>query len=95
MVRLNDALRLAEPTSGVDAVRQMRHRARIVRAACPELLIDTDDWAMPDRATWRAWQRAKPDVGVPSLYYVDRLDVSGEELTEEDAALLREVWGRS
>ena len=26
---------------------QMRHRAEVARAACPELLIDTDDWRVP------------------------------------------------
>jgi hypothetical protein len=95
MVRLNDALRLAEPTTGVAVVRQMRHRARIVRAACRELLIDTDDWAMPDRATWREYQLAKPEIGVPALYYVDSIDISGEPLTEDDAALVRDVWSRA
>jgi hypothetical protein len=95
MIRLNDALRLAEPTDGVAVVRQMRHRALIVQAACPELLIDTDDWAMPDRATWRAYQLTKPEIGVPALYYVDSIDVSGEPLTDDDSALVRDVWRRA
>jgi hypothetical protein len=29
---------------------------------------------------------------VPALYYVDRIDCSGEELTADDLALVAETW---
>jgi hypothetical protein len=92
MVRLNDALRLSDPRPWKPVVPQMLHRARIARAAVPELLVDSDDWAMPDLATWREFQRAKAGLGVPSLYYATHIDQSGEALGPEDDALLRELW---
>lgn len=95
MVRLNDMLRLDDPGPLPPVVAQMRHRAAIARAACPELLIDTDDWAVPSKREWRAYLDAKPELGVPSLYYATELDVSGEELDDDDYAALRAAWGRA
>jgi hypothetical protein len=95
MVRLNDMLRLDDPgpLRPETVVPQMRHRARIVHAALPHTLVDTDDWAVPDLATWRAYLEAKPELGVPSLYYATHIDVSGEALEDEDYATLRRVLG--
>jgi hypothetical protein len=95
MVRLNDTLRLADPRPWPPVVPQMLHRARIVRAACPDALIDTDDWAMPDRATFREYLERQPELGVPALYYVDRIDLSGEPLLEEDFEAIRRAWRRA
>jgi hypothetical protein len=92
MLRLNDALRLDDPRPLADLVAQMRHRAAIVRAACPGVPIDTDDWCAPDRAGWRAYAEAKVELGVPALYYTTRLDLSGEPLDDDDAALIRRTW---
>jgi hypothetical protein len=85
MIRLNDMI-------GGDIVEQMTARAEIVRAACPELPIDTDDWRVPNKPEWRAFLERKPEIGVPSLYYATHLDCTGEELDEDDYAALRRVW---
>lgn len=95
MVRLNDMLRLDDPDPLLPVVAQMRHRAAIAQAACPELLIDTDDWAVPNKHEWRAYLDAKPELGVPSLYYATELDVSGEQLGDDDYVALRAAWGRA
>ncbi len=92
MVRLNDMLRLERIQPGTDVVRQMRHRAQVAAAACPELLIDTDDWQVPDRAAWRAYAELQPSLGVPCLYFTDHIGVSGEPLLEEDYQMLRATW---
>jgi hypothetical protein len=94
MVRLNDMLRLVDPgrIRPETVVPQMRHRAALTRAAQPHTLVDTDDWAIPDLATWRDYLRAKPELGVPSLYYATHLDVSGEALAAEDYAALRALF---
>ena len=94
MVRLNDMLRLDDPGSMPPVVPQMRYRAAVVRAACPEVLIDTDDWTVPDKATWREYLELKPDLGVPSLYYVTDVDLTGERLDEDDYAAIRRTWAR-
>lgn len=96
MVRLNDMLRLDDPgpLRPETVVPQMRHRAAIARAALPHMLIDTDDWAVPDLATWRAYLGVKRELGVPSLYYATHLDVSGEALEDEDFAKLRTLMER-
>ncbi|HWE10369.1 MAG TPA: hypothetical protein VG325_13530 [Solirubrobacteraceae bacterium] len=94
MIRLNDMLRLDldDPHAGTPVVAQMRHRAAVARAACPELLIDTDDWCAPSLAAWREYLAAKPGLGVPALYYADTIDATGERLEAADYAALRRTW---
>lgn len=92
MIRLNDMIRLGDGSGPASVVPQMRHRAEVVRAACPEVLIDTDDWAVPSLAAWREYLREKPSLGVPALYYADSLDGSGERLGPEDYRALRDIW---
>lgn len=94
MIRLNDMLRLDDVGPYPPVVPQMRHRAAVARAACPGLLIDTDDWAVPDKQTWREYLDAKVALGVPALYYATHLHVSGEALGPDDYAALREAWAR-
>jgi hypothetical protein len=36
---------------------------------------------------WRAYLEIKPELGVPSLYYADHLDVTGERLAARQARL--------
>jgi hypothetical protein len=93
MIRLNDMLRIDDP-GPPQVVEQMRYRAAVVRAACPELLVDTDDWQAPSRAEWRRYLRAKIELGVPALYYATHLDATGEPLEPADYAALRTLWGR-
>jgi hypothetical protein len=91
MLRLNDMLRIDDPGPPA-VVEQMRYRAAVAAAACPELPIDTDDWQPPSRAIWREYLRAKGELGVPALYYATHLDATGEPLEEADYAALREAW---
>ena len=88
MIRLNDLNR------GTDIARAMKHRARIAAIACPDALIDTDNWPMTDKATWRAYTQLQPELGVPSLYYTSHIDSTGEALDAGDYELIREVWAR-
>ena len=53
MIRLNDVL--SPSGTRLPVVEQMELRAAVTRAACPELLIDTDDWPIGDLDTWRAY----------------------------------------
>jgi hypothetical protein len=92
MLRLNDALRLDDPDPIVDIVPQMQYRAAVIRASCPDHLIDTDDWCAPNLATWRAYATAKPALGVPALYYATHLDLTGEAFEAADYELLRRTW---
>jgi hypothetical protein len=95
MVRLNDMLRLDDPgpLRPETVVPQMRHRAAVAAAALPDRLVDTDDWTIPDLATWREYLAVKPELGVPSLYYATHLDLTGEPLEDEDYEELRHVIG--
>jgi hypothetical protein len=68
MIRLND-VNLRAPV-----VPQMTHRARVVAAACPQLLVDTDNWPMADPESFRQYVRLQPRLGVPSLYYATHVD---------------------
>lgn len=62
-------------TPGTGVLDTMTHRARLATSACPELLIDTDGWALPSQVAYRSWTSAQAGLGVPSLYYTVRLDV--------------------
>jgi hypothetical protein len=86
MLRLND-INVLRPV-----VPQMRHRARVAAAACPETLIDTDNWPLPDRAAWREYLAVQPELGVPALYYATHVDSTGEPLTADDYAAIRAAW---
>ncbi len=90
-----DMIRLNDINVGKDVNRAMTHRARVARLGCPEAVIDTDNWPITDKATWRAYIQLQPELGVPSLYFATHIDSTGEALTPEDYALLREVWARS
>lgn len=91
VVRLND---ISCPPGVVELASEMRHRARLARAACPEALIDADNWPCPDRRLWGEYVAAQPEIGIPSLYYATGIDLSGEPLQPEDYALVRQAWGR-
>jgi hypothetical protein len=91
-VDVTDMIRLNDVVGGVDLVEQMEFRADVVRAVVPELPIDTDDWRVPDKRSWRAYLERKREIGVPSLYYASHLDATGEELDEDDYAALRKAF---
>jgi hypothetical protein len=97
MVRLNDMLRLDDPgpIRPETVVPQMRHRAAIASAALPDRLIDTDDWTIPDLATWRDYLQVKGELGVPAIYYATTLDLTDEAFTDDDYAAMAEVLGGS
>jgi hypothetical protein len=55
MIRLNDMPRIDDGAPFPPIVPQMRYRAAVVRAACPDLLIDTDDWCVPASSGGSTW----------------------------------------
>ncbi len=89
-----DMIRLNDINKDKDVPSQMKHRARVARIACPDALIDTDNWPIKDRASWRDYTHLQPELGVPSLYYATHIDTTREALTAEDYALIREVWAK-
>ncbi len=76
-VDVTDMLRLNDVNTGTDVVAQMTHRATVARAACPGVLVDTDNWPMPDGDAFRAFVARQPELGVPSLYFATDLPVPG------------------
>lgn len=90
-----DMIRLNDINMGSDVNKAMRHRARIARLACPEAIIDTDNWPIKDKATWRAYMEIQPELGVPSLYFATHIDTTQEPLTADDYTLIRAVWAKS
>jgi len=92
MVRLNDIVRTDDDDPRGRVVAQMRRRAEVVQAACPEVLVDTDDWCMPNLAEWREYAEEKHLLGVPSLYYARAVDATGETFEARDYATLRRTW---
>ena len=87
-IRLNDICEHYQDS----IVRKMEFRAEMARLACPGLLIDTDNWPCPSRRSWLEYMKIQPQVGIPSLYYVSRIDSSLEEIKEEDWKTVASVW---
>jgi hypothetical protein len=89
---VTDMIRLNDVNTKQAVLPQMWHRARVAQAACPDLLIDPDNWQMPDLATWRSYLAVQGQIGVPSLYYASHVDLSRESLEEGDYAAIAEAW---
>ncbi len=86
MIRLND-INIAK-----DVRRSMTHRAKIAQLACRDAIIDTDNWPIKDKRTWRSYMQLQPELGVPSLYYATHIDSTQEPLDDDDYALIRDTW---
>lgn len=89
-----DMIRLNDVNTGSDINPAMIHRARIARIACPNAVIDTDNWPMPNKEAWRAYVEIQADLGVPSLYLATHVDATQEPLEAADYQLIRDVWQR-
>jgi len=94
MVRLNDVLKRDIHGVAVPVVDQLRFRHAIATRALPEHPVDTDQWPMPSRAEWLEYSAAQPALGVPSLYYLESIDRSGEHIQPEDLATIAGTWAR-
>ncbi len=96
MVRLNDMADLSRLSAGVaqDTNAEMTHRARVARIACPEALIDTDNWPVTSKQNWLEYVALQPDLGVPALYFASGIDITQERLEPDDFDLLRQQWAR-
>lgn len=89
---VTDMIRLNDINIEWDVNKAMRHRAKVAALACPEAIIDTDNWPIPDKATWRAYVEIQAELGVPSLYFATHIDRTHEPLTAEDYQLVQQVW---
>lgn len=92
MVRLNDILERDVHGNVVPASQQLHFRADIVKAANSRMLIDTDQWPISDKRQWLDYVQEQPLLGVPSLYYVESIDGSGEIITDEDLVMVAKSW---
>jgi hypothetical protein len=92
MVRLNDILEHDPSGKPVPAVDQLAFRHAVVSAALPEHPVDTDQWPIAGLAQWRAYVLTQSRFGVPALYYAERLDRTGEQLSDDDLALVASTW---
>lgn len=95
MVRLNDVLDSDPSGRPVPAAEQLLFRHAVVSRAMPDHLIDTDQWPMQTRADWLGYAEQQAGLGVPSLYYVERIDNSGEEITGDDLEQVARWWGHA
>jgi hypothetical protein len=89
-----DMIRLNDINTGKDVNAAMQHRARIAALACPNALIDTDNWPITDLAAWRKYLPLQVQLGVPALYCVTEIDNTGEQLQDDDYALVRDLWAQ-
>lgn len=87
---VTDMIRLNDINGSASVNKQMAHRARVAQAACPDLLIDTDNWPMPSIEQWRRYVKLQPRLGVAALYFTDT--VAGKALQESDYTAIRRSW---
>jgi len=92
MVRLNDVTEHDVHRRRVPVTDQLAMRHAIASRVLPEHLIDTDQWPMPDRASWLDYVAAQPRYGVPALYYVEAIDNSGERIESADLEAVAASW---
>ena len=95
MIRLNDMVdltRLDDPNYRVDVSATLRNRSAVARIGCPSALIDTDNWPVRDKASWREFVKLQPTIGVPSLYFATHIDLTQEPLNDSDYRAVREAW---
>ena len=76
----------------VAVVDQLRFRAAVARASLPHHLVDTDQWPMPDHRSWLEYVAAQEGLGVPALYYAERMDRTDEPVTADDLAVVAASW---
>jgi hypothetical protein len=86
MIRLND-LSYAQR----DVTAAMRERARVARIAGWDLL-DCDNASEAGLEEWRAYMRAQPSIGVPSLYCLTFMESNLEEIPDDDWPAIRQLW---
>ena len=91
MVRTNDVLERDIHGTPVSVADQLRTRYEIVRRALPGKLIDTDQWPMPSRDEWLDYARVQASLGVPALYYVERIN-DDEPIGPEHLAVIGQTW---
>lgn len=91
MIRTNDVLERDTSGAPVAVTRQLAARHAIVAHTLPHHLVDTDQWPMPDREEWLAYARLQPSLGVPALYYLERVR-DDEPITADDLAEIRATW---
>jgi hypothetical protein len=87
---VTDMIRLNDVNCGASVVPQMIHRAKVARAACPDHLIDTDNWPMPSIEEWRKYLHIQQQLGVPALYFAAQ--VAGHPLEKSDYSAIQKLW---
>jgi hypothetical protein len=97
MIRLNDVIHLDHPDgrpppSPTAVVDQMTYRADVVRAACPEMPVDTDGWCLPGQRDLASYAAASLDLGVPALYYAGRMDLEPGTFAQSTWSAVAAAW---
>lgn len=91
MIRTNDVLENDAAGNPVSVARQLRARHAIASRALPHHPIDTDQWPMPGKDEWLDYARVQATLGVPALYYLERVR-DDEPITADDLAVIRATW---
>ncbi|MCP2635543.1 hypothetical protein K0817_003065 [Microbacterium sp. HD4P20] len=93
MIRTNDVLEHDVTGTPVSVAAQLRARYEIVAAALPGHPVDTDQWPMPSRDEWLDYAHAQVGLGVPALYYLDRVS-DDESIDPEHLAMIGRTWAK-
>lgn len=89
MIRLGDIYSTTE-----SVVEHMKFRAKVAKIANHHWLIDMDNWPIPSLKSLEEYMEFQPEYGVPSLYYANGIDVSGEKISEEVFLKIKNIWDK-
>ncbi len=71
----------------------MFHRWKVAKIVDPSWLIDMDNYPAYYREGWIEYMRKQIKLGIPSLYYVTRLEMQ-ERIREADYRLISKLWAQ-
>lgn len=91
MVRTNDVLEHDVAGRPVSVAAQLRARHEIVAAVLPGHPVDTDQWPMPNRDEWLDYASTQAGLGVPALYYLERVG-QDEPIDLEHLTMIGRTW---
>jgi len=76
----------------------MTHRYKVAKAACPDSLIDMDNFAIGNYKAWLNYMLFQPSMGIPSLYWATHIatsfygNINLGPIREEDLQAIRDAW---
>ena len=88
-----DMIRLGDIYSGTfSIIDQMNFRINMIKISNPTILLDMDNWPIPNLESLKNYMEYQVENGVPSLYYSSHLDTTNEQIPEDFYKRIDILW---